>query len=135
MIIYNSSECVKYLIIIYVNDYRHHFIKCYINKVLHFETTTTSRNESGHAVLKRQIGFSSEDLKTMIDEIVLLLINELHNYIIVFEEIKSRYLLDFRKKVFNQLTAHVTPYAIRRILIQYDILTERATVLNSCTKI
>ena len=126
---------MKYLTIIYVNDYRHHFIKCYTNKVLHFETTTTSRGEGGHAVLKRQIGSSSEDLKTMIDGIVLLLTNELHNYIIAFEEVKSRYPLDLRKKVFNQLAAHVTPYAIRRILTQYDILTERTTMLGPCTKI
>ena len=135
MIIYNSSECVKYLTIIYVNDYRHHFIKCYINKVLHFETTTTSRDENDHAVLKRQIEFSSENFKTVIDGIVLLLTNELHNYIIVFEEAKSRYPLNFRKKVFNQLAAHVTPYAIRRIFIQYDILTERTTMLSSSIKI
>ena len=135
MITYSDSGCVEYLATTYVNDHRRHFIKCYINKVLHFETTTTSRGEGGHAVLKRQLGSSSGDLKTMIDGIVLLLNNEMHNYLIAFEEAKSRYPIELRQKVFSRLAAHVTPYAIRRIATQYDLLTARPTVVGPCTNV
>ena len=135
MIIYNDSECVKYLITTYVNDHRRHFIKCYINKMLHFETTIIFRNESGHAILKRQLRSSFGNLKTMIDDIVLLLNNEMHNYFIVFEKVKFRYFIKFRQKIFSRLIVHVIFYVIRKIAIQYDLLTARFTVVDLCTNV
>ena len=135
MIIYNDSECVKYLITTYVNDHRRHFIKCYINKMLHFETTTIFRNEGDHAIFKRQLESSSEDLKTMIDDIVLLLNNEMHKYFIVFEKAKFRYFIKFRQNFFSRLIVHVIFYVVRRIATQYDLLIARFTIVSSCTNV
>jgi hypothetical protein len=43
------QECVDYLIFIYIN-HRRHFAKYYINKILHFDTISTSRDEKKHSV-------------------------------------------------------------------------------------
>jgi hypothetical protein len=80
--------------------------------VLHFDTTMTSRDESEHAVLKRQLRSSIDDLKTMMNEINLLLINEHHNYLIEMKKTKMRYFIELRKFIFDQLTSFVTSTAL-----------------------
>ena len=90
--------------------------------ITHFETTTTSRGEGGHAVLKRQLGSSSGDLKTVVDGINLLLINELHNHLIRLDEAKVRLPMDIRKPIFQEISPYVTPYALRKIMPQYERL-------------
>jgi hypothetical protein len=110
------AEEIKYLITIYMS-FRQRFIKCYTNKVLHFETTITSRDESEHATLKRQLRSSNNDLKAVIDEIILLLTNELHNHLIVINSAKDRYFINLRKSIFQRLTSHVTLHVLRKVLL------------------
>jgi hypothetical protein len=100
---------------------------------LHFDIIITSRDEGGHAVLKRKLESSSEDLKTMIDSVNLLLINQHHDYLLSLKEQKVRYSLDLRKKIFQQLVSHISHYALRKISVQYDLLTERSIAIESCT--
>jgi hypothetical protein len=75
---YNVShdEYVKYLYNIYIRNYRHRFVKCYINQILHFDIIVTSRDEKAHVMFKKQFESFIDNLKTMINEINLLLINE-----------------------------------------------------------
>jgi hypothetical protein len=48
-------DYINYLYDIYIMNYRRRFIKCYINQMLHFNITITSRDENVHAVLKTTI--------------------------------------------------------------------------------
>jgi hypothetical protein len=73
---------VKYLIATYIRDHRRRFVKAYTNQVLHFETTMSSHSEIEHAQLKRYLRASTDDLKTMIDSINLMLKNQIHNHLI-----------------------------------------------------
>lgn len=102
--------------------------------VLHFETTITSWGEGGQAVLKQQLGSSFGDLKIIVNGINLLLINELQNYLIQFDEIKVQYSLDLRKPISQDLAAFVTLYALRKIFSQYNLLIGRPTALSACTR-
>ncbi len=124
---------IEYLAINYITHARH-FVKCFINKMLHFETTVTSREEERHAVLKRQLGSSTGDLKTVMNGINLLLINEHHKHVLAFADEKVKFPTALRKPVFNQLKAHITHYAIRKIVTQYDLLTEKPTVIGLCIR-
>jgi hypothetical protein len=125
---------VKYLYLIYIKDYRRRFVKCYTNQVLHFEITVISREEDEHAVLKRQLKSSTEDLKTVIDEISLLLMNEMQNHTLVMTDAQMRHSMKLRKSVFNQLKAFINLYVLRKMLDQYKLLTERSTALFACTR-
>jgi hypothetical protein len=73
----SHSDCINYLYDIYIISYRRRFIKCYINQMLHFNITITSRDENIHAILKRQLDKFTNDLKTIMNEINFLIINEL----------------------------------------------------------
>ncbi len=124
---------VEYLAITYINHARH-FVKLFINKILHFETTITSDEEDEHAILKWQLESSTKNLKTTLNEINLLLINEHHNHVLALVEKKIKFLTALRKSIFSQLIAHVTHYAIRKIVTQYDFLIDRFTIIDFCTR-
>lgn len=62
--------------------------------MLYFETTTTSKNKKVYAILKRQFESFSENLKTVVDNIALLLNNKHHNYLIIFDEVKLQYSIN-----------------------------------------
>jgi hypothetical protein len=134
---YNIShdECVRYLYNIYIKDFRRRFVKCYINQILHFDIIMTSRDKKAHAVFKRQLKSFIENLKTMMNKINLLLINEQHNYLIDINDAKLRYSIEFRKSVFAQLTSFVTFVVLWKFLSQYKKLIERSTIISSCTRV
>lgn len=69
------SELVDYLINTWIRPFAKKIIKCYISEIRHFMNTTTSRFEGAYRMLKQQLGFFIEDLKMMIDEIKMLLMN------------------------------------------------------------
>ncbi len=133
---YHSSheECVKYLLFTYIINYRQRFVKCYINKMLHFDITMSSRDEKEHVILKRQLKSSIDDLKTMIDEINFLLMNEYHNYFLKFEDAKFRYSMKLAKSIYQQLKAYVTSHALRKIDAQFNLLIDQSTVFSACIK-
>lgn len=51
----DASECMTYLYETYIQSHRFRFVRCFTNRVLHFDTTVTSRGEGAHAVLKKQL--------------------------------------------------------------------------------
>jgi hypothetical protein len=69
-------DCINYLYNIYIMNYRRCFIKCYINQMLHFDITMMSCDESFYAMLKQQLSKFIDNLKTVINNINFMFINE-----------------------------------------------------------
>lgn len=128
-------DCVDYLTDTYIRDFKTRFVKCYTNKVRHFETTVTSRSEGGHAVFKKWLGTSTGDLKKVVDAINLLLINQAHNHALAVANAKVRFPKELRLPIFQHLAAHVSSYALKKIAEQYHMLIDRPTVLLACTHV
>jgi hypothetical protein len=118
----------------YIMNYRR-FIKCYINQMLHFDITITSRDENAHAVLKRQLDKFTNDLKTIMNEINLLLINELQNYRIDLNDDRMRYSSKCKKSIFDQIASFVFINVLRKILSQYKLLMKRSIVMFACINV
>jgi HJR/Mrr/RecB family endonuclease len=106
-------------------SYRRRFIKCYTNQVLHFDITMTSRDKDFSCRLKQQLSKFIDDLKTIMNDINLMLINELQNYRIALDDDRMHYLMKLRKPVFEQLVFFVITIALRKILSQYKLMIER----------
>lgn len=55
--IYNLTylKSIDYLYKTNIKDFCHHFIKCYINKVLYFNTIIMSHSKDAYEILKRQL--------------------------------------------------------------------------------
>jgi hypothetical protein len=129
------DDYIEYLIEIYIEHYRRRFVKCYTDEILHFETTMTSRSENEHAQLKRHLEASTEDLKTMMNNIKLLLINQIHDYLIALNDVKLRYSTHLRKPIFQQLFAFVVLNVINMMLSQYQLLTNQTIALSRCINV
>ncbi len=134
---YNLSheDCIEYLTETYIEHYRRRFVKCYTDEILHFETTMTFRSEDEHAQLKRHLKSSIEDLKIVIDNIKLLLINQIHDHTIALDDAKSRYSAHLRKSIFQQLFAFVALNVINLMMSEYELLTNQTTALSRCIEI
>jgi hypothetical protein len=116
----------------YIEHYRRRFVKCYIDEILHFETTMIFKSEDEHAQLKRHLESSIEDLKIVIDNIKLLLINQIHDHTIAFDDAKLRYSAHLRKSIFQQLFAFVVFNVINLMMSQYKLLTNQTTAFSRC---
>lgn len=123
---------MKYLKETYMRFYRRRFLKCYINQMLHFETTTTSHEKNNHAMLKRQLRSFTGDLKTVINAIKLLLTNQTHEHTLIITTAKIRFSFDLRLPIFQQLAAYISVYALRKIVAEYKKVTEFTTALRAC---
>jgi hypothetical protein len=134
---YNLSheDCIEYLIVTYIEHYRCRFVKCYTDEILHFETTMTFRSESEHAQLKRHLESSIENLKIVMNNIKLLLINQIHDHIIALDEVKNRYSAHLRKFIFQQVFAFVALNVINLMMSQYQLLTNQTTAFSRCTNV
>ncbi len=115
---YNLSheDCIEYLFETYIEHHRRRFIKCYTDEVLHFEITMTFRSEDDHAQLKRHLRASTADLKTMMNNIKLWLINQIHDHLIAVDDAKLRYSANLRKLIFQQFFAFVALNVINLML-------------------
>ena len=100
--------------------------------MLHFDTTITFRRKNGHAIFKRQLNSFIGDLKTVVNDINMLLINQHHNYLIAIDETRIRFSIDLRKSVFQNIISFVFFVAIRKILFQYQMLIDQFTIISRC---
>ncbi len=130
----SHSECIEYLLNIYITHYRRRFVRCFINQILHFDIIVTSRDEREHAVLKRSLMTSTDDLKIVIDDLNLLLINQRHDYVQKFEKTKMRYSMNCRFDIFRNLFSFVISKALRMIVKEYKRLIDQLIVLSACIK-
>ena len=119
----------------WLEPHKEKFITCYTNKFLHFRNNATSRSEGGHRTLKRNLKFSTGDLKTVVDAIELLLINQRHDYLNAFEIAKTRLSLKLRVPILRELTSHVTSFALRLILKQYKKIVSLQGCLTACINV
>ncbi len=133
---YNLShfDCIEYLYNIYILHYRRRFVKCFIDKIMHFDIIVTSKEKDAHAMLKRNLIIFIDDLKIIINNLNLLLINQRYDYLIKFENVKIRYSLQCRIDFFQNIFSFVTSYVLRKILKQYKRLTDVSKILSACIK-
>ncbi len=125
---------MQYLVFIYIANCRY-FVKCFIDKILHFEIIFTSREEDEHVVLKRQLRSLFDNLKTVIDENNFLLIKKLNNYRLKLKNNKIGFFLRLHNFIFDQISAHVSRHAIKKIETQYHLLIQQSTILLQCINV
>ncbi len=130
----SHSECIEYLLNIYIIHYRRKFVKCFINQILHFDIIVTSQNEKEHAVLKRNLMTFIDDFKIVIDNLNLLLINQKHDYVQKFEKRKMKYSMNCRFDIFRNFFSFVISKALRMIMKKYKRLIDQLIVLSACIK-
>lgn len=128
---------VDYVFNTWLEPWRTRLCKAYTNDIMHFGTTTTSRVEGIHRVLKTNLKFSTGDLMAVVDSIETLLINQRKDYNTRLANAKRNVPWEFNAPVFRNLIGRVTAHAIWKIHEQYERLraVTEADPLPPCTKV
>ena len=85
-------------------------------------------------VIFEQSDLDLEDLKTVIDFIDLLLMNQRQIYILNMKQIKVRLSHRFRLFIFTHLFARVISFVLKQIYNQYRLIIAAFTALFVCTR-
>ncbi len=117
-------EIINYLKNIWIRSFDRKIIKCYINKIRHFFIISTSRSKNAHRVLKHNLNFFIDDLKMMMNNIEILLMNQRKEYATKFDETKMRVSFDLKISSFKNLLSHVIFYTLRMIFNQYVLIDQ-----------
>ncbi|KAI0994603.1 hypothetical protein K3495_g13578 [Podosphaera aphanis] len=114
------EQIIKYVQQTWLIPWRHYFVKCYTNKLLHIDTTTTQRAESAHRALKTQLGFLAGDLRTVVNSIELLLENQLDDLRQKRRSAKNDIVHQHRIPNFRKIINDVPAYDLWRVYSQYQ---------------
>lgn len=131
------ERVLAYLKESWLQPWEHHFVKCYTNRQLHFDTTTTQRAESAHRALKAQLGFSTGSLFTVVNSIELLLENQLKDWRQRLNGAKNVVAHQHRIPMFRKLINFVPGFGLWKVYEQYQrvmkSLEPNGQPLEACT--
>lgn len=80
--------------------------------------------KKAHSALKQNLLNFINDLKIIVNNLNIVLLNQRHDYFITIKKIKIRFFMRFNIFAFRNITAHVTSYALNKILDEYKRLTD-----------
>lgn len=103
--------------------FKWNLVRFWVDQNLHFGNRATSRVEGAHSTLKRYLQVSTGNLTGVLDRIQLMLENKLAEHEAGLEMAQQRVPHDVNIPLFAELIGKVTPYALRKILVQYRRLS------------
>ena len=134
-----SRLALSYCLGRWLGTYKKQVIHAYVDQAFHAGTTTTSRLEGAHHVLKDWIGHPRKNLRGVYLAIKLATNHQL-------SEIRTHRAQQFSSnrisqlgEFFSQLRRHITPFAIAKLRKQFDIFKsedqrlERGETSSICT--
>ena len=111
--------------------YKEKFLYCFTNIYMHIGSTSTSRVEGNHSVLKSYISISKLNLLEVFKRISLMLLNQA-------KELKSSIMLEqlklshrHRLNIFASINKKVSQFALDKILEQYKYADNNE--ISECT--
>jgi hypothetical protein len=127
-----SFFCTKYSayhqVINYISEhwmpYQDRFINCYTAKVLNFGTTSSSRGEGSHFVLKRYLKISHLDLLSVFKNLKLMLQNQFVELAKKLEEASLKVYHRHKVKFLSQIIQKISAFALDKIVNQYEAIDE-----------
>jgi hypothetical protein len=133
-------EIINYLKNIWIIIFVKKIMKFHTNKIRHFFIIFTSRFENAHRVLKQHLRFFIENLKMIIDNIEILLMNQRRKYAMKLDIVKMKISFDLRISLFRDLIFHVISHALRLVhkqflLLQSDDINSSMSCTNAWIKI
>ena len=134
----DHQELIDYLKDTWLKPHRQHFCKAWTNRLLHFDTLTTSRVEGGHRVLKAALKTSTGDLLTVVDAVEGILTRQYQAYTHQLAQDKMKVPFKLPRELMRDLIGHVSPYALSKIYDQYLLMRtakKEKRALEPCQKI
>jgi len=118
--------------------WKERFVKCFTGKNPHFGTTSSSRGEGSHFVLKRFLNISQLDMLSVYKKIKLMLANQFVELSKHIENDKLKVYHRHSTSIFCQIVKRVSKFALDKIWDQVKLLNSEKDVgdcLGSFTNI
>jgi len=103
--------------------FKWNLVRFWVDQNLHFGNRATSRVEGAHSTLKCYLQVSTGNLTGLLDRIQLMLENKHVEHEVELDRARQRAPHDVNIPIFAELIGKVTPYALRKILVQYQRLS------------
>ena len=98
--------------------------RAWTDSYLHFDNHTSSRSEGGHATLKASLGNSKSDLDTVVRTSRMTCDRQRSDYLLELGKARTRFPSTLKRGIFRDIQALVTPYALKKIAAQHDLVVE-----------
>src|SRR5882672_10258890 len=110
---YNSdNNIITYIEDTQINSYKENFIIAYTNDYLYFSSTSSSRVEGAHSIIKKYLLVSTSNIDTIYMKLELAITNQI-------DEIKAKEKFDkitikhqYRLLIFNNLIGKISDFAM-----------------------
>jgi MULE transposase domain/FAR1 DNA-binding domain len=117
---YNSDiDIITYIDNTWINIHKEKFITAFTNEYLHFNSTSSSRVEGAHSIIKKYLLVSTGHVDTVCMKLELAISNQI-------TEIKAKEQFDrinikhlYRLPVFNNLIGNISDFAMNILYNQY----------------
>ena len=109
-------------------------IRCYTDHIQHLGNTTTSCDEDDHSGLKLCLQGSQGDLDHVIDMIEMKIMNQVQNFHEKVAIQQNWRCFSHQHAIFWEIIAHITSYALNKIMEQKKLLMRPPEQQNTCTE-
>jgi hypothetical protein len=117
-----AREALAYCLGRWLGTYKKYLVHCYVDQVFHASTTTTSRLEGAHYVLKCWIGKPTKNLTQVWESVSLAINHQLDEIAIKRAKQRSTILLRTTHEFFGALTNAITITAKVKAADQWQLI-------------
>ncbi|KAH8959681.1 hypothetical protein BDL97_06G089500 [Sphagnum fallax] len=108
-------------------QYKTYFVGAYVDKVPHFESSSSSRVEGAHSALKQHLQVNTGDMMTVVERVLQFLVNHRRSGVILFTQTCSMTsLMLWTRLGVREVVRQVFSIALIKIHLQFTIGKEHA---------
>lgn len=112
--------------------WKERFVSCYTGKQPHFGTTSSSRGEGSHFVLKRYLKISQLDIFSVYKRLKLMLANQFVELSKHLEDEKIKVYHRYSDPIFSNIIHHISKFALDKIWNQFQLLSTTDAATGEC---
>ncbi|KAH9560613.1 hypothetical protein CY35_06G114900 [Sphagnum magellanicum] len=107
-------------------QYKTYFVGAYVDKVSHFESSSSSRVEGAHSALKQRLQVSTGDMMTVVERVLQFLADQRSGAILFTQTCSMTSLMLWTRLGVREVVRQVSSVAFIKIHLQFMIAKEHA---------
>ena len=126
-----ARSALSYCLGRWLGTYKTKFVHCYVDQFFHAGTTTTSRLEGAHYVLKQWIGKPTKDMTGVWESVQLAINHQLDEIRTYRGQCYSGTIVRTQNEFFSDLSQEITPQGQMKLHSQWTLYKSEETRLRN----
>jgi hypothetical protein len=127
-----ARSALSYCLGRWLGTYKTKLVHCYVDQFFHAGTTTTSRLEGAHHVLKQWIGKPTKDMTGVWESVQLAINHQLDEIRTYRGQCYSGTIVRTQNEFFSDLSQEITPQGQMKLHSQWTLYKSEETRLRNC---